>query len=116
MEEFLKHIAEFVALALETISVLLVAIGGAEASFRTLWPVLTGRTSHGSRRDAWLSLARWLLLALEFMLAADIVRSTIAPSWTEIGQLAAVAVIRTFLNYFLERDLETAAVKAEETP
>ena len=49
--------------------------------------------------------ARWLLLGLEFMLAADIVRSAIAPDWNDIGQLAAIAVIRTFLNYFLERDL-----------
>jgi len=48
----------------------------------------------------------WLLLALEFTLAADIVRSAIAPSWEEIGQLAAIAVIRTFLSFFLERDIE----------
>ena len=43
-----------------------------------------------------------------YMLAADIVRTAIAPSWDDIGQLAAIAVIRTFLNYFLERDLEAA--------
>src|SRR5207342_3765000 len=64
--------------------------------------------SQGLRRQAWLSLARWLLLGLEFMLAADIVRSAIAPDWNDIGQLAAIAVIRTFLNYFLERDLNEA--------
>jgi uncharacterized membrane protein len=48
----------------------------------------------------------WLLLALEFALAADIIRSAISPSWGDIGQLAAIAAIRTFLNYFLEKDLE----------
>jgi uncharacterized membrane protein len=47
-----------------------------------------------------------LLLALEFMLAADIVRTAIAPTWQQIGQLAAIAAIRTFLSYFLEVDLE----------
>lgn len=51
----------------------------------------------------------WLLLGLEFELAADIVRSAISPSWTEIGQLGAIALIRTFLNYFLERDVEQYA-------
>jgi uncharacterized membrane protein len=66
-------------------------------------------------RQAWLGLARWLLLGLEFMLAADIVRTVIAPTWEEIGQLAAIALIRTFLNFFLERDLEAAARAAEET-
>jgi uncharacterized membrane protein len=50
-----------------------------------------------------------LLLGLEFELAADIVRSAISPSWTEIGQLGAIALIRTFLNYFLERDVEQYA-------
>jgi uncharacterized membrane protein len=39
-------------------------------------------------------------------LAADIVRSAISPSWEQIGQLAAIAAIRTFLSYFLERDLK----------
>lgn len=51
----------------------------------------------------------WLLLGLEFELAADIVRSAISPSWTQIGQLAAIAIIRTFLNYFLEKDVERYA-------
>lgn len=109
MEELFKNVAEYIALGLEAISVLVVALGGLEAAYRSIWPVLRSQVTHGMRRDAWLSLARWLLLGLEFMLAADIVRSTIAPDWNEIGQLAAIAVIRTFLNFFLERDLEAAA-------
>jgi uncharacterized membrane protein len=51
----------------------------------------------------------WLILGLEFMLAADIVRRAISPAWQQIGQLAAIAVIRTFLNYFLEKDIEKYA-------
>ena len=54
----------------------------------------------------WLRFGMWLLLGLEFELAADIVRSVISPTWQDIGQLGAIAVIRTFLNFFLERDLE----------
>ena len=53
----------------------------------------------------------WLLLGLEFALAADIIGSVVSPTWEDIGQLGAIAVIRTFLNYFLEHDLE----KAERT-
>jgi uncharacterized membrane protein len=85
----------------------MIVIGAVEALWRVL-PALArlhATTSQGLRRQAWLSLARWLLLGLEFMLAADIVRSAIAPDWDDIGQLAAIAVIRTFLNYFLERDV-----------
>lgn len=109
MEEVFKTFAEYIALALEAISILVVAIGGLEAAYRSLWPMLRGQVSHGERRAAWLSLARWLLLGLEFMLAADVVRTAITPDWQAIGQLGAIAVIRTFLNYFLERDLEAAS-------
>ena len=118
MEEYLKLFSEYVALSLEVVSVLMVVAGGLEATVRILFPLLRGRLNqgHGLRREAWLSMARWLLLSLEFMLAADIVRSIIAPSWNDIGQLAAIAVIRTFLNYFLERDLEAAAEITTEEP
>jgi uncharacterized membrane protein len=115
MEEFLYLFTGHVALFLEAVSVLMVLAGGLEATYRILITMLRGRINqgHGVRRQAGLSLARWLLLGLEFMLAADIVRTIISPSWDDIGRLAAVAVIRTFLNYFLERDLEAAAEKSE---
>jgi uncharacterized membrane protein len=63
-----------------------------------------------------LILARYLALALEFQLGADILSTAIAPSWNEIGKLAAIAVIRTGLNYFLsqEMDAEQATRKNEE--
>nr|WP_283254705.1 DUF1622 domain-containing protein [Luteimonas galliterrae] len=57
------------------------------------------------RREVWLAYARWLVAGLTFQLAADIIESSVAPTWQSIGQLGAIAVIRTFLNYFLERDL-----------
>jgi hypothetical protein len=56
-----------------------------------------------------LTLGRWLALALEFELAADILRTAIAPTWNEIGQLAAIVVLRTALNYFLQREIDHAA-------
>ena len=52
------------------------------------------------------SLARYLIVALEFQLAADVLSTAIAPGWKEIGQLAAIAAIRTVLNYFLEREIK----------
>ncbi len=109
MEALFRELSSHVALALEALSVLMIVIGALEALLKLLPALWRRMTSHGFRRAAWLSLARWLLLGLEFMLAADIVRTAIAPSWDDIGQLAAIALIRTFLNYFLERDLEAAA-------
>ncbi|MDG4830964.1 DUF1622 domain-containing protein [Solwaraspora sp. WMMD1047] len=53
-----------------------------------------------------LSLGRFLTLGLEFQLAADILRTAAAPSFEQIGQLAAIATIRTALNYFLGREID----------
>ena len=58
-----------------------------------------------------LLLGRWLALSLELMLAADILRTLIAPTWDEIGRLGAIVVLRTTLNYFLEREIEQALVR-----
>lgn len=66
-----------------------------------------------ARRVLWMDYGRWLVAALTFQLAADIVESAIAPTWEAIGQLGAIAVIRTFLNYFLERDMEEVREREE---
>jgi uncharacterized membrane protein len=55
-----------------------------------------------------LTLARYLALALEFQLGADILSTAVAPSWDQIGKLGAIAVIRTALNYFLTREMREA--------
>lgn len=60
-----------------------------------------------------LILARYLSLALEFELGADILGTAVSPSWDQIGKLGAVAVIRTGLNYFLSMEMK-AATTAEK--
>lgn len=55
--------------------------------------------------DIRLDLGKTLAMALEFLLAADILRTAVAPTWSDIGKLAAIAALRTLLNYFLDREL-----------
>ncbi len=100
-------------LLVEAVAVLVVAYGAAEAFVKLLGVVLTPSTSHGRRKAIWHRFGMWLLLGLEFELAADIIGSVFSPSWEEVGKLGAIAVIRTFLNYFLEHDLENAEEAAE---
>lgn len=52
-----------------------------------------------------------MVLALEFQVAADILRTAVAPTWNEIGQLAAVIVLRTALNFFLQMEIEKSGPK-----
>lgn len=111
MEEIFKGIAERIALAVELIAALLIAYGALEALVRLLMPKTRAQANvrFARRRDVFLRFGVWMLLGLEFELAADIVRSAISPSWTAIGQLGAIAAIRTFLNYFLEKDIRELA-------
>jgi uncharacterized membrane protein len=105
MEPLLQDVAETVALACELVAVGFVAAGAAEALTRTI----AGWRRYGdlrAKKDIWLRFAAAIILSLEFALAADIARTAIAPTWFDIGKLAAIAAIRTLLNLFLERDLE----------
>ena len=114
MEEFLVEAARYLGLLIEAAAVLVVAFGAAEAFLKLLWVVATPGTSHGQRKEIWRRFGVWLLLGLEFELAADIIGSVFSPTWQEVGKLGAIAVIRTFLNYFLEKDLEEAEATGEE--
>ena len=105
MEEMFKAIAQSVALGAELAATLLIAIGCIGALLRVVGMVVLKQTHVRTIKDIWLRLAGWILLALEFTLAADIVRTSISPTWEDLGKLAAIAAIRTVLSIFLERDL-----------
>ena len=111
MEEMLKGIAEKIALAVELVAALLIGYGALQALVGLLWPKPKEQANvrFARRRKVFLQFGVWMLLGLEFELAADIVRSAISPSWTAIGQLGAIAAIRTLLNYFLEKDIKELA-------
>jgi len=108
MEELFIHVARVAGLFIEGTAVLVVVFGSLEAFIKVLLVIATPGTTHGERKAIWRRFGVWLLLGLEFALAADIISSVISPTWQDIGELGAIAVIRTFLNYFLERDLENA--------
>jgi uncharacterized membrane protein len=106
MEELFTQVARIAGLLVEIAAVLIVFYGAIESFGRLLWIVVAPGTTHGERKELWRRFGMWLLLGLEFELAADIIGSVISPTWQDIGKLGAIAVIRTFLNFFLEKDLE----------
>src|SRR5262245_6648790 len=111
MKELLVQITEPTILLIDALALLLVIIGTLEAFFRGIHLMLSSRTGH-ERRDVWLRYARWLVAALTFQLAADIIETSITENWESVGRIGVIAVIRTMLNYFLERDL--AETRAEQ--
>ena len=89
---------------LDVVAIGVVAIGAIRA-------VVDICRSRGTR-TVWLGFAHWLVAALTFELASDIVSTTVAPTWPDLGRLAAIAAIRTFLTYFLDRDVARATAEA----
>jgi len=104
MKDVLVVTTEYTVIIINFIALVVIAFGTIEAVVGGVRLLLGSRAGH-ERREVWLRYARWLVAGLSFQLAADILDSAIATSWESVGRLGAIAVIRTFLNYFLERDL-----------
>jgi uncharacterized membrane protein len=104
MEEWLHLVTQDVVVVIDAMALIVIVIGTVEAFFTGL-RVAFPAPAHSRFREILVRYGRWLVAGLTFQLAADIIETSIAPSWQEVGQLGAIAVIRTFLNFFLERDL-----------
>jgi uncharacterized membrane protein len=103
-ERAVQHGVEWLRLGVETIGALVIAAGIFAAFYRFASSLRRGHLrSYTALR---LTLAHYLGVALEFQLAADILSTAVAPTWERIGKLAAIAVIRTGLNYFLAKEME----------
>jgi uncharacterized membrane protein len=119
MLDIFKTISLYLAAGVEAAAAIIIGVAAIEATVGALliFPPRTRTRPPGAdaasdeKERVRLRLGRWLAVALEFELAADILRTAIAPTWNEIGQLAAIAVLRTGLNYFLQREIDSAAAR-----
>jgi uncharacterized membrane protein len=93
-----------------------VIFAGAVIAFGRFFRVSLRREGMAPFAPVRLDLGRFLALGLEFQLAADILRTAVSPSFTELAQLAAIAAIRTALNFFLGREIkeESQLVQADQ--
>jgi len=115
MREWLEAVSEPVIVLIDALALLIIVVGTVEVTFtmvRAVWNPLGARLA----RLTWLRYARWLVAALTFQLAADIIETSVSTSWQTIGRVGAIAVIRTFLNYFLERDVDKDLAVEREAP
>ncbi|MDX6272660.1 MAG: hypothetical protein QOD28_3883 [Acidobacteriota bacterium] len=105
VETSVRHGVLWLRLLVETTGAAVICLGIIVASIQFARTLLAGE-HHDNYNRTRLTLARYLALALEFQLGADILSTAIAPSWDQIGKLGAIAVIRTGLNYFLMREMK----------
>jgi uncharacterized membrane protein len=104
-ETLISSAVQWLRLSVETIGAIIIGMGVLVAIYKLMVAIAQRQT--GDYNQIRLGLARYLALALEFQLGGDILSTAIAPSWDQIGKLGAIAVIRTGLNYFLMREIET---------
>lgn len=83
----------------------LVVFTGAVIAFARISVAVVRRSDESAFVPIRFDLGRFLLVGLEFQLAADVLKTSVAPTFAEIGQLAAIAAIRTVLSYFLNREV-----------
>ena len=105
MEEVAKNITLAVSHGVEILAALMIGA----AVLQVMWNY--GRSFANSnfaisKEAIRVQFGSSVAVALELMLGADVLATAVAPSWNDIGKLAAIAVIRTALNYFLERELK----------
>jgi len=108
VKEWISAFADNAVMAIDAAAVLIIVVGTLEMFIACVRSVFNPSPTGRDLRDGYLRYARWLMAGLTFQLANDIIISARAPSWDDIGRLAAIAFIRTFLNFFLERDIAEA--------
>ncbi|HVG22157.1 MAG TPA: DUF1622 domain-containing protein [Blastocatellia bacterium] len=109
MQDLFKEWTVFLAAVIEAGAGIIIGLAALEATAKAVVLFFRRAAQHESKGDIRIHLGGWLALALEFELAADILRTAVAPTWNEIGQLAAIVVLRTVLNFFLQREIDKAA-------
>ena len=113
LRDWIAFLTDSAIVAIDAMAVVIIVVGTLEMFVTCVRSVFSPSRTGRELRDGYLRYARWLMAGLTFQHANDIIVSARAPSWDDIGRLAAIAFIRTFLNFFLERDIrETQAMDA----
>ncbi len=113
VEQTILNAARWLELGIELVGAIIIGIGVILAIYRLFRHFKEEQSKDFNHIR--LTLGKFLVLALEFQVAADIISTAIAPSWEQIGKLAAVAAIRTALNYFLIKELEHERRREEDS-
>ena len=103
MNDWLIRFTEYAVMLIDAVALVVIVGATIQAVIGMLQLLVTPATEQ-RRREVWGRYARWLIAGLTFQLAADIIETSVTTDWEAIARVAAIAVIRTFLNYFLERD------------
>ena len=112
-EDLLVQVVDLLVRVVEATGAMIIFVGAVIAAVRFVTHAVRRRSDEGFT-EVRLGLGRYLALGLEFLLAGDILSTAIAPTFEEIGKLAAIAAIRTALNYFLNKEIDEERREVQE--
>ena len=112
-EDLLREYVGLLVRLVEAAGALIIFIGAAIAFFGFVRAAIRPGNDQEFTRVR-LGFGRYLVLGLEFQLASDVLTTAVAPSFEEIGKLAAIAAIRTVLNYFLNKEIAEERAEVEQ--
>lgn len=116
MLESAKSLIQYLAHGIEFAAAIIIGLAAVEASVKSLLLFFRRNAPSEAKKEVRLTLGRWLAVGLEFELAADILNTAVTPSWSDIEKLAAIAALRTTLNYFLEREIRQESSPFKHQP
>ena len=90
----------------QMLSMIVILIGIVKALFIYIKDLLSNKNTLEAMAQSRLEIGHSFSLGLAFLIGASILKTIIAPTWNDIGQLAAIIGIRTALNYFLLKDVK----------
>jgi uncharacterized membrane protein len=102
MEQLARNVTMYVSHSVEMLAAVIIGLALIKMSITYIKTVHAGIQTKESLR---LQFGSSVAVALELMLGADVLATAVSPGWNDIGKLAAIAVLRTALNYFLEKEL-----------
>lgn len=108
MDNFVHIMNNWIVNMCQVLAMFVIIIGVIKAMIIFMKDALFGLKASIAINESRLELGHTFSLGLGFLIGASILKTTLAPTWNEIGQLASIIAIRTTLNYFLLKEVKTS--------
>lgn len=106
MEDVISFLNDLVVNVCQILAMIVILMGISKSLIIYVKDVMLAKKSYAALQESRLEIGHSFSLGLAFLIGASILKTIIAPTWDDIGKLAAIIAIRTVLNYFLLRDVK----------
>ena len=106
MNDIINRINDVIVNICHLLAMVVIFVGIIKSMIIYVKDIMFTKESYEALQESRMEIGHSFSLGLAFLIGASILRTIIAPTWTDIGMLASIIAIRTALNFFLIRDVE----------